>query len=159
MRFVGFDTVQHHYYFAYGSNLLDREIARTITTVECCGKAYLPRYDLVFSKHSATRGGDAASIREDESKIVWGVLYRVNDADRDRLRTREGGYRETDVNVSVVEGDDVTPQRAFTFIGEAVCPRGCGPTTEYLQLVVEGAKQRGLPDGYWRDILARYASN
>ena len=50
-------------YFAYGSNLLDREIRRDAQDAEVIGPAYLSDHKLVFEKHSTTRCCDAASIK------------------------------------------------------------------------------------------------
>jgi hypothetical protein len=111
------------FYFAYGSNLQKQECRRTAPTAEGYGIAFLPGYRLTFSKHSTTRQGDAATIREDPTGIVWGCVYRITDEDREFLRQREAGYSEFTTTIYLMAptpGDDPTPQEAFTFIAARI---------------------------------------
>lgn len=143
-------------YFAYGSNLLEREIRRHARSAEGVGVAVLPDHRLVFTKHSSSRGGDAASIEAAEAQAVWGYLYRVTEGDRNALRRRERGYREVHVKVRQIlaAGDAGEVVDAFTFQAEEPCPRRCGPPAAYVALVVDGARSRGLPEKYIRSIEA-----
>lgn len=143
-------------YFAYGSNLLERELKRDAEEAEAVGVAFLPCYRLEFTKHAESRSGDAASIREHAASVVWGFVYRMHDADRAALRAREKGYREIpEVTVYLKDGDGVTPQDVFTFIGAEACGRNCGPSQAYYDLVLEGARARGLPDQYIEEVAGR----
>jgi hypothetical protein len=81
-------------YFAYGSNLQDTECRRTAREAQAYGVAFLPSYRLAFTKHSTTHGGDAATIKDDPTSMVWGYVYRVDDNDQEQLKKREGGYEE-----------------------------------------------------------------
>ena len=136
-------------YFAYGSNLLEREVKRDAKDAEPLGVAFLPGYRLEFTKHANSRGGDAASIQDYAASMVWGFVYRLHDSDKEQLINREKGYREIpEITAYLKSDDDVTPQKVFTFRGKEVCPNNCGPTKEYLSLVVEGAKSRDLPNEY-----------
>jgi hypothetical protein len=141
-----------HHYFAYGSNLVEAECSGTAPEAEPCGRAFLPRHRLAFTKHSETRGGDAATIVPDDTSIVWGFLYRVHEKDRDRLRAREIGYEEQgDITVYLAPPGSTTdpiPLEAFTFVAAAACQKRCGPPIEYLNLVIAGATERGLPVAY-----------
>jgi len=141
-------------YFAYGSNLLDREIRKDALDAEAIGSAYLPGHRLVFTKHSTSRGCDAANIEPYDSGIVWGCLYRVTERDREALRRRERGYREVKVGARArtPEGGSDKTVEAFTFVGEETCPRMCGPNAAYLGLIIEGARSRGLPESYIEKI-------
>jgi cation transport regulator ChaC len=140
-------------YFAYGSNLLDDEIKRTTETAEPVGVAYLPGYRVKFTKHSESRGCDAASIAKDAGSIVWGFVYRVNEDDQEALKKRELGYREDQDLIALLVPDvseisEADPIPVFTFIGENTCLDACGPSREYLDLVIRGAEERGLPADY-----------
>ncbi|MGA2328721.1 MAG: gamma-glutamylcyclotransferase family protein [Bryobacteraceae bacterium] len=139
-------------YFAYGSNLLEAECLRTAPDAQPYGSAFLPGYRLAFLKHSTTRGGDAATILPDANSMVWGFVYRVHDKDRQYLRAREGGYEElpetTVYFVAPMPGDDPTPITVFTFAATRVCPKQCRPPATHLDLIIEGARARGLPAGY-----------
>ena len=141
-------------YFAYGSNLLDSEIKRHAPDADPVGVAFLTGHRLVFNKHSRSRGGDAASLEIFASRVVWGYLYRLTERGREGLRRREKGYTEKEVTVQRVLGDNgrTVAVPAFTFVGEAVCPRPCGPSAGYLTLVIEGARSRSLPTEYVEGI-------
>ena len=126
---------------------------RDAKDAEPLGVAFLPCYRLEFTKHAHSRGGDAATIRKHAGRTVWGFVYRVHDDDRKRLKDREKGHREISrITVYLKSDEDVTPQDVFTFQGEEVCPKNCGPTKEYLALVVGGARSRDLPDEYVQDL-------
>jgi len=145
-----------HCYFAYGSNLLGQECQRTAPDAQEYGVAFLPGYRLAFTKHSTTRKGDAATMHPDASSMVWGFVYRVHDKDRQHLREREAGYEElprtTVYLVAPTPGDDPTPITAFTFAATQACPKQCGPPPTYLDLIIEGAKTRQLPDAYQKHL-------
>ena len=144
-------------YFAYGSNLGASEIAQTAPQAHAEGVAFLPGFRLVFTKHSQKWGGDAASIEESPTSVVWGYVYRLNPEERAALVAREGGYDERVLTVWRVDGtpdcQDGKPVNAIAFVGGAKCGSSCGPAQMYRDLVVEGARSRGLPTSYI-DLLA-----
>ncbi|MGB6194056.1 MAG: gamma-glutamylcyclotransferase family protein [Terracidiphilus sp.] len=139
-----------NFYFAYGSNLADGECRGTARDAEGYGVAFLPAHRLVFTKHSTTRGGDAATIIDDPNRMVWGYVYRMTDRDRDAIKLREGGYEEVTKTVYLgsPSGADFTPIEAFTFAAKVECPKKCGPSAAYLDIVIRGAQERSLPDEY-----------
>lgn len=146
-----------NFYFAYGSNLMDEECRRTAPSAEGYSVAFLTGYKLAFTKHSSTRKGDAATIVKDPTRMVWGYVYRMTDLDKESLRKREGGYDEAEITVylaSPESNDAPTPQEAFTFIANQECPKRCGPPASYLDLIIEGAKEKGLPGAYQQMLQA-----
>lgn len=149
-------TSYPHVYFAYGSNLLGNECRHTAPNAQDHGRAFLPGYRLAFTKHSITRQGDAATITPDANSMVWGYTYRLTDADKDRVQQREGGYDELQITVYLAEEEgESTRLRAFTYIARTACPKQCGPPKDYLDLIINGATERGLPQEY-QDGLARH---
>ncbi|MCL4853893.1 MAG: gamma-glutamylcyclotransferase, partial [Bryobacteraceae bacterium] len=146
-----------NFYFAYGSNLKREECRRTAIQADDYCVALLPAFRLAFTKHSSTRRGDAATITPDPTSMVWGYVYRVSDCDRQELRKREGGYEERDTTVYITSptpNDDPTPLTAFTFIAAKECPQRCGPPPTYLDLIIQGAEERGLPAAYQEALRA-----
>lgn len=140
-------TPPFYRYFAYGSNLVNEELRRDAPDAAFEGKAFLPAYRVEFTKHALSRNGDAASIREDATRVVWGVIYRISKESKENLRKRESGYKmlpEIPVYMSV-SGKRV---KAFTFVGEEACSKKCGPSKEYQNLVLRGAKSHELPEEY-----------
>jgi hypothetical protein len=149
--------VLRNFYFAYGSNLLEREMLRTASGAQPVGPAYLPGYRLEFAKHSVTRNGDAANIAKDASRMVWGFVYQMDDADKLHLADREKGYSEIQLTVFLVDNEDETQQRVFSFVAIEPCPKQCGPSADYFGLVTEGTEARGFPVEYLQDLKRRYA--
>lgn len=146
-------TVPFHYYFAYGSNMLDSELKRDNIDGEYIGAAFLPNYRLEFTKHSITRQCDAASIRKDSASVVWGAVFRICKESRKKLCEREQGYKEIEIQVFRQIDNNLKQIRAFTFWGESTCSRQCGPSAEYRNVVVKGAESRDLPKDYIDLIL------
>jgi cation transport regulator ChaC len=149
-----------YYFFAYGSCLHEAEIVTAMAesgTAEFVGIARLSGWRMVFNKHSTTRGDrDAANIERHSSRVVWGAVYRVDESGKKALIQREGGYQQCPLKPlllqDVADHDKVRPIDAFTFIAKARCTRSCGPSEDYLKLVLEGARSRNLPHEYIKDI-------
>jgi hypothetical protein len=139
-------------YFAYGSNLLESECLRTAPGAKYYCNAFVPGYAIEFTKHSVTRSGDAATIVKDPNRVTWGSVYRVHQADKTKLEIRERGYSLTpDLSVYLVSSDPKelpSPVSAFTFMAIDKCQGGCGPQSDYLDLIKQGAHCRGLPIEY-----------
>jgi hypothetical protein len=154
----GLAPVVGRLYFAYGSNLVEEEMLATAPNASSAGVAFLPGYRLVFTKHSRSRGGDAASIEKCPSRVLWGFLYRISTEEERALSKREGGYEERPIRVwrpdAGVDCEHAAPVDAFTFVGKEPCADICGPTSAYLELVLAGARLRGLPDDYLESIGA-----
>ncbi|MEI9814665.1 MAG: gamma-glutamylcyclotransferase family protein [Acidobacteriota bacterium] len=145
---------QPKFYFAYGSNLRDEECRRSAPHAEAHSRAFLPNFRLVFEKHSHTRGGDAATIIPDPTRVVWGFLYRVTDQDLKGLVAREAGYTCCEKLVYVPGGENQTPAlvKAIVFVANGNCSQLCGPTADYLDIVRRGATERDLPPEYLRTL-------
>jgi gamma-glutamylcyclotransferase len=139
-------------YFAYGSNLLDTEIGRDVPSAEFKGIGYVAGHSLVFNKHTQTRGGDAANIVPQPDAQVWGCLYRMDEKALAALKRRERGYVVAALTAHRITGhnDASQPTDVFTFLAERTCEKRCGPSRYYLNLIIGGAKQRGLPNHYIR---------
>lgn len=128
--------------------MLAKEIVRT-TESTGVGVGRLDSYKLVFNKHSYTRKGDAANIVRSVGDSVWGYIYNVTAHAREKLRAREGGYHEIDVNVVLAASD--APESllsCFTLLADAICSKRCGPPRPYFDLIFAGAQDRSLPPEY-----------
>lgn len=144
------------YYFAYGSLLAREEIAKTTPGAIPIAIALLLHYRLVFNKHSTKWGGDAANIVEDAKAVVWGYVYEVNNEERQRLISREIGYELVEDLTVITEqpGEPATQRQVFSFQATTICAENCGPMSAYVQTIVQGARQRKLPEEYIKTIQA-----
>jgi hypothetical protein len=136
-------------YFAYGSNMAWGQMQSRCPSVQFVATASLSDHRLVFPRYSVIRECDVASIIAAEGEVVWGVVYRVNDADRRALDACEGfnPHRDPTRNsyepikaVVLIQGDPAHPLDVFTYTARPqpnFTPRG--PSAEYRNLILGGA--------------------
>lgn len=77
-------------YFAYGSNLVARQMAARCPTSRPVTRAYLDRWRLAFGGRSASWGGAVADVVRDDKAWVEGVLYELDARDLYALDGYEG---------------------------------------------------------------------
>jgi gamma-glutamylcyclotransferase len=138
------------WYFAYGSNLNRTQFRARAPQVLEEINAELKNYELVFNKK--VRGGTAsANVRQAPGKSVHGVLYRIPEAAYRSLDRYEGApehYRRIEVRVNASDGREMNAQ---VYIASKV-EKGLKPAGHYLQTIVEGATEHGLPGEYVEQI-------
>ncbi len=131
------------YYFAYASNLKVSLLAqRTGDTLHNYLQGRLPDYGFRFNRRN-TDGSARANIIESESEDVFGAVYQIDQKYRDLLLNSEPGYSIINVSVETEQGNI----EAFTFIsGED--QEDIYPAKEYLDSILEGAREHSLPEEY-----------
>ena len=135
-------------YFAFGSNLSRRRLAARIDCRPCEGIFRLERHRLLF--HKWGRDGSAkcdAFYTGRSADYVLGVLYEINPVDLAELDCIEGcgaGYERDNLPVQHSLGHAVT---AVAYRATHVAP-SLLPFHWYLQHVVTGAQEAGLPKEY-----------
>ncbi|XP_042597738.1 gamma-glutamylcyclotransferase b [Cyprinus carpio] len=137
-------------YFAYGSNLLKErlQLKNPSATIYCVAK--LKDYKLVFGNHKGLASqrwhGGVATIEHSPGDEVWGVVWRMNMSDLESLDRQEnvkmGTYSPVEVNVSTSRQD--LSCRTYIMNSCVYAP----PSPQYLQVIVMGAEQNGLPEDY-----------
>jgi hypothetical protein len=126
-------------YFAYGSNMaLSRMLARA-PSARPEGAARLPGFRLCCDKLGAD-GSGKANLREDAAAFVWGALYAVDPGDLERLDRHETGYERVTVEV----GWRDARVAAHTYRSARTTPDPV-PFAWYKRLVIDGAREHGLP--------------
>lgn len=114
--------------------------------------ARLENYELVFNKKS--RGGVAgANIRNSNGRTVHGVLYKINESalrNMDRFEGAPVHYRRIEIAVTDATGRKIPAQ---VYIATKV-EKGLRPQTHYLQTILDGAVEHGLPAEYIDEIRA-----
>jgi gamma-glutamylcyclotransferase len=140
------------WYFAYGSNLwIDQMVERTGPMLQ--GKdrprrAFLPNHRLTFNV-PGDRGQVFANVVSPGAGVL-GVLYRCSSDALKRLDEFERGYKRRHVLVVPENGDT---QEAYIYIAELTgVVSGRAPSAAYLQRILTGARQHGLPEIYVREI-------
>ena len=140
-------------YFAYGSNMSSAQMAERCPGASSLGAARLDGFALSFDRWSDRRGGYVADVLPSPGGSVWGVLWRVTSEHLVMLDRHEGvaagAYRREFVRVQSASGHiDAVAYR----VCEPALPGS--PPAAYLALILEGAKEHGLPAAYVAGIQA-----
>ena len=139
-------------YFAYGSNLwIDQMVARTgpfSIGYPTPGIARLPGYRFAFSMQC--ENGQVYANIERPGEFVLGVIYSCTPEAIEKLDAFEGGYHRQEVSVINTAGATV---KAVTYMADVKSTCGDGrPSAEYVQRILRGGRQHGLPEDYLRKI-------
>ncbi|MCY3794584.1 MAG: gamma-glutamylcyclotransferase [Gammaproteobacteria bacterium] len=135
-------------HLSYGSNMFRARIEARLGPCERLGAAYLTRHALRFHKVGGRDGTgkcDAFHTGRPDDR-VWGALDRLTDAQITKLDGIEGpGYRREPVRVTLGEQSmDATLYLAKPEARDA----GLQPLDWYKNLVLAGARELRLPQGY-----------
>ena len=134
------------WYFAYGSNLhesifVDRRQMQPLDR----RWGWLAGYQLIFNIPVGPGERAVANIEPNLAARICGALYLLTAADCERLDASEGVgfglYRRTPVEIVTSAGQGVP---AFTYQSSRVTD-GRKPSPRYMGLLLEGARQHGLP--------------
>jgi gamma-glutamylcyclotransferase (GGCT)/AIG2-like uncharacterized protein YtfP len=135
-------------HFAYGSNMSREPMRRRCPGARMLGRAMLRKYRFVIMANGY------ASVVPAPSDDVHGVLWRITPRDLAALDAYEniagGLYRRVMAPVT----HHAATVTAMTYLG---CEKREGhPRKGYLELVIESAREAGLPAEYIEG-LARYS--
>ena len=141
-------------YFAYGSNMSTARLRQRVPSARALGVAVLHGHRLAF--HKAGRDGSAkcdVALSTQPGDRVYGVIYAMHTRHRQRLDLAEGlgmGYEHKMVTVQLAEGNEAS---ALTYRATHTDP-ALLPYRWYLEHVLRGAREHGLPDHYLATIAA-----
>jgi gamma-glutamylcyclotransferase (GGCT)/AIG2-like uncharacterized protein YtfP len=129
-------------YFAYGSNLVIARMRQRVPSARALGRARLDGRRLALDKRG--RDGSAkANLRPDPAAHVWGALYRLDPRHWPALDACEPGYARVAVEVRAGAGERVA---AETYVAQVHTDE---PAWDwYLGLLLQGARDHGLPEEY-----------
>ena len=143
--------IARHYYFAYGSNMNLAQIKKRCSSPKVLGTARLPGYKLGFYGYSGIWDGAQETVVTDLKSEVWGVLYELQFFDFEQLDVYQdvrfdgtGPYFH--YPVAVIDGEQETFDAMIykkNILQEALLP-----SAEYLNFIVQGAIEQGLPSEY-----------
>jgi gamma-glutamylcyclotransferase len=138
--------------FAYGSNMAAEEMASFAPEARFLGPARLAGFRLELRRRSIRWGGGAADIVESDGDEVWGAAYEL--ADAGLLDGKEGAgfaYRRRELRVELC--GLMRAAVGYEVIDKE--PEEVPPTPEYSALLLRGARERGLPASWLRQLENR----
>lgn len=139
-------------YFAYGSNMSERQIKERCPSAKKISNGCAPGYELVFNRKGTYRPGGVASIEKSPNpdSRVFGVIWALSKSDFDKLDAIEDptAYERVtlpinDDNNKVIECEVYI---AYPEEGEIV------PDPDYLELLINSAIEAKLPEDYIKTI-------
>ncbi|HEX3909796.1 MAG TPA: gamma-glutamylcyclotransferase family protein [Solirubrobacteraceae bacterium] len=142
-------------YFAYGRNMSASAIELACPGHRYLGRAQLPDHRLALTRRSRRTGTGVADVLAAPGAHVWGALYELDDADLAALDRKEGnGWAYERRAVRVRTDAAAGPLDAFAYA--VIAPDGAHvqPSDEYLDALLTGARERGLPGEYVEALAA-----
>ena len=150
------------WYFAYGSNMQTATLrGRRGIHFQQAVAGRVTGWRLVLDKPPLVSIGESlANIVPHPDGEVMGVLYDISAADSEHLDVSEGvllgNYQRVEIAVTPL-ADPQRPVGAFTLTSDHRDPT-LQPSTRYMNLLIAGALEHGLPAAYiefLRSIPAR----
>ena len=127
-------------YFAFGSNLNQKQMKRRCKDSKYIGCYSLKNYKLVFRNYFL--GGGVADIQKDKNSTVLGAIYKISKKDEKELDVYED-YPKTYI------------KKYFKILGKKVMfyymPKKTThvpPSKRYLNLIIQGYKDCGYKNNY-----------
>jgi len=137
------------WYLGYGSNM-NRDIfenRRAMRPIQA-QPALLENYQLRFNLAIGRGERGVANIEPQVGARTWGVLYLITTEQSEHLDRTEGvprgAYRRIPISPIFDSGEQIA---AFTYQSDRIS-LGRKPSPRYLDLLIEGAVQHGLPSDY-----------
>jgi gamma-glutamylcyclotransferase (GGCT)/AIG2-like uncharacterized protein YtfP len=147
-------------YFAYGSNMSAASMQDLSPGHRYLGVAELPNHRLAFTRRSVRTGTGVADILAIDGHSVWGALYELDDPHLAELDRKEGNgwaYTRTPVRVRLDGVRDGAERKAFAYAVILPEETEVAPSAEYLDGLLQAARERGLPEDYVATLACRFA--
>lgn len=130
------------YYFAYGSNLSHKQMAKRCPGSRYLGRAVLEGYAQVFDGYSELRKGAGANVVPAYGEQVTGGLYEISADNLRSLDKIEVNYDRAEMSVKRMDG---TVCEATVYLRDPL-PVG-EPSAEYMAVINEGKDDCGIDSG------------
>lgn len=141
-------------YFSYGSNMSIKRLRKRIPSAKGVAVAGLSNHELKFHKKSTKDGSAKCDIIETHNpdKIVFGVVFDIDDSGKFRLDQYEGLGKEYEEKIVEVISCEGNLMRATTYYATNI-NSSLKPYSWYKEHVLRGAKENNFPDEYIQNII------
>jgi gamma-glutamylcyclotransferase len=146
-------------YFAYGSNMAPKVMARLCPRHRYLGPARLDDHRLAFTRRSVKTGTGVADVVAAPGQTVWGALFEIGDDELARVDKKEGydwAYTRVTLPVRPGAGGPERPAVVYTVAGKQTAE--VPPSREYLDRIIAAARERALPGEYVTRLSAIIAA-
>jgi hypothetical protein len=148
--------IKHKLYFAYGSNIDRLQVAERLSpsyfhSVEL---GILENCELVFNKKSDD-GTAKANIREPNNKMVYGLLYKMDESDIKALAGYEKGYDKIPKMVKRVFDKKEYEADVFVYKHDR---EEFSPSKKYAEKIVNAMDKEEFPKDYVEELKAKLNS-
>lgn len=130
-------------YFAYGSNMVAERMRERGAPFLAARPAVLRGHRLVFDKRGFD-GSARANVAPAPGAQVHGVVYDLEEGGLEALRGFESGYDLVEVQVELLDGGGHLAARMF--VARPDRRTNAPPTRSYLNLILQGRSEHGLPE-------------
>lgn len=138
-------TPGYELYFAYGSNMLEQRLKDRVESAKFLWNAWIRGYEVRCRKKSGDKSGKADLVKTGNPDIVHGVVYEFDPADWPALDGVELGYDRAPIRVH----NDTSAFDVTTYLARVEeIDESRVPYTWYMELILCGAEQHGLPEDY-----------
>lgn len=147
-------------YFAYGSNMNLSQIGSRCSQPVAVGVARLADYRLSFYGHSKMWDGAMETVEPSRGDEVWGVMFSLSCPDWERLddwqdaRMNGAGMYFHCPGIVVSKDGQEHSVRFYRKDRQGVSQN---PSQEYLEHIIRGASENGLPAIYIEALTNRTA--
>jgi gamma-glutamylcyclotransferase len=148
-------TQNERYYFAYGSNMNEEQMRSLGVRPLSIAVAKLPEHRISFHGYSRTWDGAEETVVAAPGRDVWGVIYKLRRSDGNTLDS------DKDVRLDGTGAHFLFPTTVLDTGGKKhlvllykkdILGAPEKPSREYLDFIVQGALQRGLPSSYIEEL-------
>jgi hypothetical protein len=139
------------YHFAYGSNLNSVQLQARCADAKLVAVAKLADHQVGFYGYTSEWDGAEETVIETPGKELWGVIYELTPSGKEKLDDWQdalfdgsGAYFHSPAKVADQQGK----QYSVLLYKKAKLGDPQKPSEEYLNFIVQGAVERGLPAAY-----------
>lgn len=148
--------VKKNLFFAYGSNMNPKQIQRRCSRPVRVSAAFLADYRLGFYGHSAEWDSGMETAVKERGSRLWGVVYALSDLDWEQLDLWQdarfdgtGRCYHYPVEVCDLRGSRYDARMyKLDVLGAGSCP-----SENYMEHILEGARENKLPPSYLDTLL------